>query len=186
MAGFLKEAGIPVVDADDVCHDLMRSGRPGHGRIVEVFGSDVLAADGEIDRRQLGRIVFESPALKMDLESILHPAADRAIEEWIAGFSGTPWLAAVIPLVYEKGWESRWDSIVCVAAPLRLQLERLVARGLSQKEADARVSAQIPVEAKMRRADRVIFNAGSRDLTREQTKKLMEQFSEQWEKANGR
>ena len=186
MAGFLKEAGIPVIDADDVCHDLMRAGRPEHGRIVEVFGSDVLAKNGEIDRRRLGRIVFESAARRADLETILHPAADRAIEAWIAGYAGTPWLAAVVPLVYEVGWESRWDRLVCVAAPVKLQIERLVARGLSPEEAGARVAAQMPIEEKMRRADLVVFNAGPRGLTREQTDKMIEQFSEQGEISNGR
>ena len=153
---------------------------------MDDFGADILAADGEIDRRRLGRIVFVSALRRAELEAILHPAANRVIEAWIEEYAGKPWIAAVVPLVYEVGWESRWDYIVCVSAPVRLQLERLVARGLSDGEAETRVSAQMPVEDKMRRADRVIFNAGPRELAREQMDRMIGQFTEQGEISNGR
>ena len=186
VAGFLEEAGIPVIDADEVCHDLMRPGRPEHARIVAAFGPQALSADGEIDRARLGRVVFGSDARKAELEAILHPAAGRVIEAWIAGHPGAPLLSAVVPLVYEAGWESKWDFIVCVAAPACLQLDRLAARGLSPEDAGARLAAQMPVEEKMRRADRVIFNAGPVALARQQTKALIEGFNEQGEISNGR
>ncbi len=186
VAGFLKEAGIPVIEADEVCHELMRAGRPEYGRIVKIFGSDVLAADGEIDRRKLGKIVFESFERKSELEAVLHPAADRAIEAWIEERPESPLLAGIVPLVYESGWESKWDFIVCVAAPARVQLERLAARGLSPEEAGARLAAQMPVDEKMRRADLVIFNAGPVDMARQQTQQMIAELNEQRERSNGR
>ena len=77
--------------------------------------------------------------------------------------------AVLVPLVYEAGWETGWDAIVCVASPLSIQIARLVRKGFSRKEAAARVAAQMPLAEKMSNADYVIFNAGTRAGLRQQT-----------------
>ena len=88
--------------------------------------------------------------------------AENNNEAWAAeirrdGRSGV----AVVPLLFEAGMEKDWDAVVCVASNEKTMLERLALRGLSPKEAKARMASQWPVSAKMARADRVIENNGS-------------------------
>ena len=87
-------------------------------------------------------------------------------------------MAAVVPLVYEAGWESDWDRVVCVAAPPTLQRRRLAARGLASTEIRRRLAAQWPVPDKARRADAVIFNAGVPALAEEQARRIVERIRE--------
>ncbi len=172
VGGVLEGMGVALVDADDVCHGLMRAGAPLNHRIAAEFGTEFVRADGEIDRRALGRIVSRDRVKLERLNSLVHPAARLALEEWMSGAErrlkaggrgdGTPdCVAAIVPLVFEADWSGGWDCIVCVAAPEVMQVERLMRRGLTESEAFAWIRAQLPVEEKIRRSDYVIFNSGS-------------------------
>ncbi len=193
IASFLAKMGVPVIEADLVCHELMKKGRPAHAAIVRAFGADILGKAGEIDRATLGRLVFDDPARLAKLNGILHPSAKREIAAWLA--SGMPMDApgvlapgescvqlkfasrvavAVVPLVYEAGWEADWDIIICVFAPLELQRRRMKQRGLDAAAIRSRLAAQWPVQEKARRADAVIFNSGSPALAVEQARNILE------------
>jgi dephospho-CoA kinase len=77
----------------------------------------------------------------------------------------------MIPLLYEIGEGGGWESVICVSSPEAEQIRRLRQRGLTEEEARARMAAQMPVSEKMRRADYVIFNCGSRELLEEQARR---------------
>ena len=204
----LEALGVAVIEADTVCHGLMRAGMPLFPRIVAAFGRAILAPDGEIDRAVLGRRVFGDAAALGRLNALLHPAAAGAIEAWVLarreearlrqGFgeqarlqsaaaisnqqsaisnSAQRWrggVAAIIPLLYETAWETAWDRVICVGAPLALQRERLCSKGFTEKEAHDRMAAQWPVEEKMKRADYVVFNAGTQVCAQMQTVQVMQ------------
>ena len=186
----LAKWGVAVIDADQVCHAQMRAGRPLCKQVVAEFGKVIVGRGGAIDRGVLGRIVFADPARLRRLNRLVHPAVIREIERWLqeeaAGSRRRRAAAGLVPLVYETGWAGAWDLIVCVAAPLNLQLARLRKRGLSVKAARARIAAQWPVEEKMRRADYVVFNSGSRACARRQVLGILETIMQPAEKKYGR
>lgn len=196
VGSFLETLGVAVIDADTVCHDLMRAGTPLFSMIIAVFGREIVAADGEIDRAVLGRRVFGDAAALGRLNALLHPAAQDAIEEWVlarrtaASFNKGPgWcggVAAIIPLLYETGWTAAWDRIICVGAPIAMQRQRLRSKGFTEKEAHDRIAAQWPVEDKMKRADYVIFNAGTQVCAQRQTVQIMQHIGIHVEKSDGR
>jgi len=187
----LAKLGVPVIDADQVCHAMMQSGGPFFKRLVAAFGEGIVGSDGEIDRGFLGRRVFADEKELKRLNRLAHPGVMRTIEAWIveqagggAGRLGI--IVALVPLVYEAEWERAWDWIICVGAPMSVQVERLKLRGLTPAEARARIAAQWPVEEKMRRADYVVFNGGTPDCARRQTVRIFDDIVQHMEKKHGR
>ncbi len=167
----LEREGALVRDADAVSHGLICRGKPLFAEIVTRFGTKIVGSDGEIDRSALGRHVFENEAERKALEALIHPAVIGSLREWIAGETAKGWnTVAIVPLLFEVGWTEPWDAVICVASPENLVMERLMRRGLSEAEARARISAQLPLEEKIKRAEHVIYNDGSMDSLEEKTR----------------
>jgi dephospho-CoA kinase len=191
VGSFLEQEGLPVIEADQVCHQLLGKGAPLFEAVVAAFGKTFIQPDGEIDRVALGRLVFADERARQKLNDIMHPVAQREIAAWVqrqfqnkAGASIA--VAAIIPLVYEVNWAKAWDRVICVAAPASQQVQRLCARGLSLMEAQNRLAAQWPIEEKINLADHVIFSVGSPACARQQTINIVKQIKNQMEKRNGR
>jgi dephospho-CoA kinase len=153
------ELGVPVVDADRLAREAVVPGSPGLRAVVERFGSEVLAADGSLDRAALGRIVFDDPRARAALEAIVHPEVYRHIREWFANLpAGTRVAMADIPLVIETGHNHDFDAVVVAACQPDEQVRRVMARDrLPDRDARARLAAQWPIEEKVKRADHVIW-----------------------------
>ena len=153
------ELGVPVVDADRLAREAVVPGSPGLRAVVERFGSEVLAADGSLDRPALGRIVFDDPRARAALEAIVHPEVYRHIREWFANLpAGTRVAMADIPLVFETGHNHDFDAVVVAACQPDEQVRRVMARDrLPDRDARARLAAQWPIEEKVKRADHVIW-----------------------------
>jgi dephospho-CoA kinase len=176
VSQYLVESGHPVCDADTIAHDLMRKGGTVYDAVVEKFSRGVLDDGGEIDRRRLGRIVFDDDTARESLNRIVHPAVERAVRSWLAEQRGGM-AFAIIPLLFESAMERGWDAIVCVAAPETVQEARLSLRdGMSAEDARARIRAQWTSEKKSEQSDFVLVNSGSEDLLREQTVKMLERI----------
>lgn len=194
--GFLEELGVAVIEADTVCHDLMRDDAALVAQIKTAFGREITSPAGGIDRVKLGRLVFADTPARERLNAIVHPAAKESIEAWLRARREEAVLgrcavwrggaAAIIPLVYEAGWDKAWDCVICVGAPSALQRERLRSRGHTEKEANDRIAAQWPIEEKMKRADYVIFNSGMPICARRQAVQVMQQIREYVENSDGR
>jgi len=150
---------------------------PLYREVVEAFGSDILGDDGGIDRRKLGTIVFRDAGRLSVLNGLVHPVVRGLWLKWL-GEQRTRAAAVVVPLLYEIGDGGNWDRIVCVGAPETDQRARLAERGLTAEEIDERLRAQLPVFEKMDRADHVIYNAGSRELLREQVRRIVKEIVE--------
>ena len=166
----LAEEGVPVLETDEVAHEEMRPGGAAYDDVLAAFGPDILAGDGTIDRRALGRRVFADPAALRRLNELVHPCVRERWESWRKALrSENRAGVVVIPLLYEAGATEGWDAVICVAAPPEAVMERLARRGLSGEEARRRVEAQWPVEEKMRRADVVIWNDGTLEQLRART-----------------
>jgi len=166
VAQLLRDEGVAIVDADQVAREVVEAGSPGLAAVVEAFGGEVLAADGALDRKALGAIVFGDPAHRRVLESITHPRIfARSMEQLGRIAAGdAPYGLYDAALLVENGTHQMMAALVMVAAPRESQVRRIVARdGLTEAEANARIDAQLPLAEKIAVADYVIENDG--DLT---------------------
>jgi dephospho-CoA kinase len=151
------------VDADRLVHGLYAADTPETGAIAARFGTDLLRADGTIDRRRLGDAVLADPAALQDLERILDPGARKAIEARIASSRATVVVLDAVRLI-EGGLYRRCDAVWVVLCERKVQLERLESsRNFNADQALVRVDAQPPVEARLGFATAVIHNDASPD-----------------------
>ena len=159
-----------------------RPGTPLLAEIAAEFGSGILDADGALDRKALGAIVFGDEEARARLGQLVHPrvGAEMARRTEAAREAGTPLLVLDIPLLFEgrragTGTSARlgYDSTLLVWVPAEVQVERTMARdGCSREEAQARIDAQMPIDEKKALADRVIDNSGTLEQTREQVERV--------------
>jgi len=159
-----RQHGIPCLQADEMAHGVMAAGTEATAAIAERFGSDVIAADGSVNRTVLGPIVFGDKAARRDLEAIIHPAVYRAIEVAMRAFArldDSPLAVVEIPLLYETGHASDFDRVIATACTAETQLTRLLERGLSDTQARQVIAAQMPSEEKAARASFVIRTDGT-------------------------
>lgn len=170
VAAWLPDWGGDVLDTDDVTHRLEAPGGEAVAPLVEAFGEGVRDRLGGIDRRRLASQVFADDAARERLNAILHPRVRQAVEAWLARppATGVRFRAVVVPLLFEVGWRTpRWDAVVAVVCRPEEQWRRLLARGMTPQEAQARLAAQLSCEEKARRADYVLHNDGDRETLRQ-------------------
>ncbi len=179
VAAHLESRGVPVLDADEVYHRLLRED-PGLLReLRDRFGDEVFTPDGTLDRARLGSIVFADPAARADLGRIAHPRVRSRIAAWLAERrdEDPPVAVVVIPLLYEGGLETMFDDVWVVAIDPATQLRRLMERnGLDEAQARARIGSQMPLAEKIARADAVIDNQGTPDATRNRVDRLLSRW----------
>jgi dephospho-CoA kinase len=161
-ANFLSARGLPVVDTDELARQFVQPGEPALAEIRQAFGGDIVSAAGQLRRDELARRVFADPAARQKLEAILHPRIRERWQAQVAAWrtAGQPAAIVVIPLLFETGAESSFDSIICVACSAATQRERLRARGWPAEEIARRRAAQWPVEKKMALSRYVIWTEG--------------------------
>ena len=151
------EHGALEIDADQVARDVVEPGTVGLGRVVEAFGSDVLTADGELDRKQLAMQIFSDAGKRELLNSILHPLIKERTRQLLSELPAESIVVYNVPLLVEAAVDHPFDLVVTVEAPEEEQLRRLVeTRGLTESEARSRISAQAKPIERAARADRIL------------------------------
>lgn len=156
----LRELGAVTIDADAVYADLVRPGGMLLGAIADRFGEQALAADGTLDRRALGAIVFADPAAMAALDRITHPAVVAEVARRVARSSAQVVAIDAVKLV-ESGMVGLCDALWVVTCDRDVQRSRLMARnGITRDEAERRIAAQPPLAFKLEVADAVIDNSG--------------------------
>ena len=165
-----RRRGISCLDADALARGVTTAGTEATHAIAARFGPGVIAADGSVDRHQLGSIVFADEAARRELEAIVHPPVYRALAAGLRAFElmGEPLAVVDVPLLYETGHEGDFDRVVVAVAPTSAQLERLAARGIAEQDARLRMAAQMPTADKAARADFVIHTDGTFEHTERQ------------------
>jgi dephospho-CoA kinase len=175
----LASHGIPTLDVDTLARNAVAAGTSGLAAVAARFGPDVLQADGALDRRALGAIVFADPQARADLEAIVHPRVREATGAWLDRLANSGEALAVvdIPLLFETGRERDFDRVIVTSCPRNQQVTRVVERdGLTPAEADARIDAQAPTDEKVRRADFVIDTGGTFGDTNRQVDRIVERL----------
>lgn len=166
VAELWRDAGVPVVSADQLARTAVEPGSAALARIVDLFGKAVLTEDGSLDRAAVRRRVFRDGEALRHLEAIVHPEVGRLRDEWTEDrrAEGAPLVVWEIPLLFETGMEAEVDVVVVVDAPAEVRRERIVkTRGMTREEADAVMAAQQPSDAKRSRADIVLDGGGTRE-----------------------
>ena len=169
VARLFAEWGATLIDADAIVHQLQCAGTPVYAAIVRRFGPEIVQPDGELDRAQLRRLVFQQPELRVALNTIVHPAValerQRVVQE--ARLRGDHIVVSDIPLLFEYLDPRQFDAVVLVDAPAAVRRERLLrTRDIDLATADAMITAQMPAEAKRARSHYVIDNDADRDTLR--------------------
>ena len=180
VGAMLRALGAHVIEADAVGRAMMQPGQAVYQQIVEHFGSEVVGADGMLDRGALAQLAFEGGRLE-ELNSIVHPAVIAAQADWIRELARVePHAVAVVEsaLIFETrhadatGWNKRFDRIILVTAPDELKISRFIDRAAHGREltlaehealeADARrrLATQLPDEQKAALSHYIIHNAG--------------------------
>lgn len=165
VARLLSARGIPVVDADRLAREVVERGAPALAAIAARW-PQVVSEDGNLDRKALGAIVFSSPAEREALNAIVHPAIRRLSEERLAAIAatGAPGAVYEAALLIENGLDREMDGTILVTAPVEVQIERLRLRdGIGREEAQRRLAAQLPLEAKVPRATWIVDNSGDEE-----------------------
>lgn len=172
VGSMLVELGARLVDADTVAREIVQPGEPALAAIASLFGQAVLQPGGTLNRSALGGIVFQDPEALVKLEAITHPAIRKRMWDRIHTYAEenpNGLIIGDVPLLYETKQESLYEGVMVVYVPEEQQIARLMKRNaMPEEEARRRVSLQMDIEEKRRRADWVIDNSGSLEETREQ------------------
>ncbi len=171
VAELLRQKGAFVLSADQLARELVEPGSPLLDRLATLFGVEILTENGELDRENLGRLVFDDEEARQKLNALLHPAIATLSEQRLAELvkNGAALIVYEAPLLFEAGAEKRVDKVLVVTVDPRIQLQRIVARDrLDEPAARLRVAAQMSQLEKAARADYLIDNSGSfTDLEKE-------------------
>ena len=171
VAAMLREAGIPVLDADRISKEVTAPGGRAYDAVVQAFGRGIVRDDGSIDRKRLGEIVFSDPSSRERLERITHPAIFEAMKEAIARIEREGHRVAVVEatLIHELGRKGLFEAVISVTCDRETAISRLAARdGMSRGQAEARLRAQMDADRKAGASDYVIDTTGTIDSTRRQ------------------
>lgn len=163
VAGFFRNCGLHVVDADCIAHNVMVQGKEGWRRVVDAFGESILCVDQQIDREQLGKIIFADSQKRLLLNSLIHPLVQEEMEkEKNEVLKQASMVMLSIPLLIEVGMADQFDRIILAYAKPEIQLERLMKRdSLSLEEARLRLLSQKPIVEKKAFADIIIYTEKS-------------------------
>lgn len=159
----LHERGAVVIDADKVGHEAYQSGTETYQALVAHFGPGIVAADGSIDRRALGGIVFADPAKRGELQEIVWPRMKEMMRSRLAELRAGGTAVAVIEaaVLIEAAWTDLVDEVWVVQVPEAVAVERLMSRnGFSEADALSRIRAQLTNEQRAAHARLVIDNSG--------------------------
>ncbi len=160
VSQFLSELGAIILDADEVGHEALLSGSGVYAHVVAAFGQDILAPNGEIDRKRLGNMAFASPENLSRLNQIVHPWMYQTMKACLEAYrkQGVKLVVLDAAILIEAGWKSLADEVWVTVASQETVLQRLKERGqgLSEAESLARIRHQLPSEERAKHADVVI------------------------------
>ncbi len=184
VASILASLGAEVVDSDAIVHELQAAGSPMLADLAEAFGSHIIDAAGNLDRKALGDIVFRDPGARERLNGIVHPKVGAETLRRIAAARerGVPLVVVDIPLLFETREAGRgtgaafsFEGIIVVYATEEAQVERQLQRNIYDRaEALRRVRAQMALEEKRELADFVVDNTGTREETELRVRELFD------------
>lgn len=179
VAGFLANEGCYVIDSDRIAADVLAS--PAVQReVIEAFGDAVAAADGQIDRKAVARLVFDDTEALKRLEGIIHPHVHERRGELRLMADDDPAARAIVedcPLLIEKGLDAACDVVIFVASSRQARLGRVASgRGWTDSDLRQREKNQLSLDFKRRKADYVVTNDTDPASCRQQVREVLSQI----------
>lgn len=168
ISNFLRDKGIPIVDADEIAHAVLEF-KAVKVQLVKAFGTPILNEQKQVDRKQLGKIVFGELKKLGELNQIVQPVIRQEIIRQLKSFTTESVVVLDAPVLFEQGYETLVDCIMVVSTTPAEQLQRLMERDhLTREDAQKRIDAQMPIEIKQKKADVTIDSSGSIEATQKQ------------------
>ncbi len=176
VSRMFRDLGCLIIDADLLAREVVEPGQPAYDRIVAEFGRQILEADGRIDRKKVGALVFADPAKRKRLEEFTHPEIRQRQAGILAELMTEAFEGIVIfdaALLVEMGGAKNMDRLVVVYASEAVQQRRLMLRdGISETEAREKIRSQMSLSLKVKQAHYVVDNSGTREETERRVREV--------------
>ena len=171
VASKLRALGARVFDADEVAKNAVLPGTEGFRKVVEIFGTRIVDAEGKLDRTVLAEIVFNDKGSLKALEEIIHGYVWQETDKFLIECRQAGERAVIldVPLLIECGWYKKVDEVWLVALPVEKQIMRTMERsGMTAEAVQARIAAQMSLDEKKKYATLIIDNSGTWEETEKQ------------------
>lgn len=179
-----KKLGAATLDADEIVESLFEE-KIVLGKIRDLLGDKVFDKNGSLNKKIIIELIFKNNAIRHHLEDILHPLVFERVKDFLEKMNGKNKVAMIeVPLLYERGYEDRFNRTITVHTKEEIALNRLEKDGVNREEAILRLKAQLPIEEKIKRADYVIDNNGTTEETMEQVEIIYNKLSKEAEDGN--
>ena len=176
-AKMFADLGAIHIDADAIAKEVLEPGQVGYERVLEKFGDGILDSSGNIDRKELAKLVFNDSSKLSQLEDIIHPAVIARVAQIRESLPETSIVLYDTPLLLEKQMQAQFDKIIMVLAPTELRESRLIARGLAAPDIAARMRNQASDEARRDVADYILVNDGTLESFRTQVEQVWREIN---------
>lgn len=164
VAGLFAQKGVPIIDTDNIAHQLTAADGAAMPILQAAFGAEVVAIDGALDRPKMRALVFADEAVRKQLEAILHPLIRQRVEALLTEFEcqDVAYVMIDVPLLFESGiWQKRVDRVLVVDCSESLQIERVMARNAwTTAQVERVMAAQVSRATRLTLADDVLDNQG--------------------------
>ena len=175
VSNYLQEKGYTIIDADKIGHMALENDEVKK-QLVNKFGKSILK-DNEVNRVNLGKLVFENNENLKELNNIIHPQIRKNISEQIQMHKNEKLVFVDVPLLFEAKFDDLVEKIIVISLDEKIQLERLMNRNsLSKEEALQRIKSQIPVREKEKLGDYVVDNSFTQENTYNQVDRILEKL----------
>ena len=184
VLSMFKDLGVATVDTDKLVESLFIE-KKVLVKIKKLLGDRVFYKTGTLDKKKVAEIVFKDASLRYSLEDILHLLVFERIKDFTTKISVSDRLLIIaVPLVYERGYENRFDRTIVVYTKEEVALNRLKKNGVPKKDALLRLKAQLPIEDKMKKADFLIDNNSTLKETVAQVKRIYKKLIKDVDKSS--
>lgn len=181
VASVFRSCGAFTLDSDAIVAGLLQK-RTVIERVRSLFGPDVLNAGHTLNKSVVADIIFHNKRARKKIEALLHPLVFQAVEASIRKIKPDDCVVIVeVPLLFESGFQKRFDRTIVVYTNQKTALRRLGEKGVTRKDALARLHAQMDIRQKKRLADYVIDNNGTRQQAMVQVRKVYKTLREEAE-----
>ena len=180
VSALFNKWGAYIFDADKIAKQILDKNKTAQKELILEFGSDVISAEGIIDKKKLSRVAFQNEFNQLKLNTIIHPYVFKEIDlcfESIIEKGNHDIFIVDAALIYESGADIHMDYVIVVTSHLRIRTERVMKKGdLSRDDFLKRVELQWPEKDKIEMADFIIYNNASKDELKKEAKKVYNQL----------
>lgn len=177
VAEIFSELGITVIDADQIAHQLTQSNTECFNEIIQLFGKEYIAENGELNRKKIAESIFSEPSKKIALENILHPKIKQRMIQEAEKVKHGSYIIFSLPLLFESNFTDLIDKSVVIDADDEVRIERIKRRdGRTEEQIRQIMKHQIDRITRLQKADDVLYNNGDIDSLRDSVTHLHQKY----------